>query len=50
MTIEIDGKKVTVFDQHGKELDLGGITAIKIRCHSRRSYRRAYRGNIHGKT
>ncbi len=31
MTIEIDGNKVTVFDQHGKELDLGGITAIKIR-------------------
>ncbi len=32
MTIEIDGKKVTVFDKNCKELDMGGITAIKIRA------------------
>ncbi len=32
MTIEIDGKKVKVFDQHGNKLDLGGITAIEIRA------------------
>ena len=32
MTIEIDGNKVTVFDQHGNKLDLGGITAIEIRA------------------
>ena len=32
MTIEIDGNKVTVFDQHGKELDLCGITCVEIRA------------------
>ncbi len=32
MTIEIDGNKVTVFDQHGNKLDLRGITAIEIRA------------------
>ena len=32
MTIEIEGKKVTVFDQHGNKLDLGGIKAIEIRA------------------
>ena len=32
MTIEIDGSKVTVFVQHGNNLDLGGIKAIEIRA------------------
>ena len=32
MTIEIDGKKVTVYDQHGKELDLRGIISMEIRA------------------
>jgi len=32
MTIEIDGNKVTVFDQHGKELDLRGIISMEIRA------------------
>ncbi len=30
MTIEIDGNKVTVFDQHGNKIDLSEITAIEI--------------------
>ena len=32
MTIEIDGKKVTVFDQHGNKLDLRGIISMEIRA------------------
>jgi hypothetical protein len=32
MTIEIDGSKVTVFDKHGKELDLRGIISMEIRA------------------
>jgi len=32
MTIEIDGNKVTVFDKNSKELDLSGITCVKIRA------------------
>ena len=28
MTIEIEGNKVTVFDHHGKELDLRGIISM----------------------
>ena len=31
MTIEIDGNKVTVFDQHGNKLDLKGIISMEIR-------------------
>ena len=32
MTIEIDGKKVKVFDQHGNKLDLRGIISMEIRA------------------
>ena len=32
MTIEIDGNKVTVFDQHGNKLDLRGMISREIRA------------------